>query len=552
MKKLIVLSLALVVAIMLSIATPVIGAGDDPKEKEEEQKKVEQEKNPSAKGKPSWPFGKIAEPDKKKASPSEKPGEQKKPDTPPKPPWPSKFQPSSPAPSQTKEQPKPEAKKPPSVWPPKLTGIQPSESKQQTNVKQPTESLKPPEPKEPPKGWLIPKTVSKPSESAKPESPKPSLDKAGQRFPTWPPKPPVGLTIERPRPVGSAESKTDRLPTLAPSEQRSVEEAFVKKDFERLSQISARSRISQAPKVFFRNRPNIQTVTATDRERTQRDLKNRLFDWNRGTRGINKTLPDRDVIGNPVPRTVRVIDRRDVTNINIRYTKIVNNFGCSATNHFLFTPRTRFHPDFFGRDDGYAAYRRHHHHTVVILVFFFPYYFSDPYWYGLYYPGYYPSVYALWGWCPGWIYPQRVWYDPFDYICREMVIYRDYVGVNRALSDIKQAWLDGDIRLISEHLTDRVDVRIYFEGQYSYTLTADDFYAMTADVMATTSTTSIHLSSPIWISGREVFVRGEQTFLDPSGNEQTLYLFYRLRLLGSDWYIVAFGSSTEPIRSPYR
>jgi hypothetical protein len=23
-------------------------------------------------------------------------------------------------------------------------------------------------------------------------------------------------------------------------------------------------------------------------------------------------------------------------------------------------------------------------------------------------PGFYPSVYSLWGWCQGWVYPERI------------------------------------------------------------------------------------------------------------------------------------------------
>jgi hypothetical protein len=70
--------------------------------------------------------------------------------------------------------------------------------------------------------------------------------------------------------------------------------------------------------------------------------------------------------------------------------------------------------------------------------------------------------------------------------------------------------------------------------------------------MSTTRSASVDFGNPVWISSSEVFYAGRQAFKDPDGTQRDLYISYRLRKLGSDWYIVAFGSSTDPIQSQYK
>lgn len=261
-----------------------------------------------------------------------------------------------------------------------------------------------------------------------------------------------------------------------------------------------------------------------------------------------------DAIGNPIPSGTTIINRTNITNININFVNVRDTLGVEPINHFLFVPRTAFFAGFFTSSGGFLLFERHRRHSLVQIGLFFPFYFSDPYWYAFGYPGYYPSVYSLWGWCPGWVYPQRVYYDPNDFIYRPPRATRyvlDAAGVDDAISDIHDSWMDADIRDLSAHLTDNVDVRIYFNGRYSYTSSTPDFYAMTADNLATVHTLSVDFDRPIWISRAEVFVTGRQVYQDTDGDRHDLYLSYRLRKLGATWYIVAFGSSPDPIESPY-
>ena len=264
--------------------------------------------------------------------------------------------------------------------------------------------------------------------------------------------------------------------------------------------------------------------------------------------------PSHDWIGNPVPTDARVFGASSFRRSNSHYGRIENVFG-EPRHEYVVLPRTSFYVGFFGQDDGFLGYQRYGHRSFVAISLFYPYYFSQPSWYAFNYPGFYPSVYSMYGWSPGWVYPDRVYYQPEEYVYAPVSYRRglrlDVAGQEHAISDLRQAWMDDDPTLFSAHLTDQVDVRVYFSGQYSYTSSTSDYLAMTADAMSTTQTAAIDFGDPVWISSSEVFYAGQQTFTDPDGTSRDLYLSYRLRRLGSDWYVVAFGSSPDPIESQY-
>jgi len=299
----------------------------------------------------------------------------------------------------------------------------------------------------------------------------------------------------------------------------------------------------------------IRSITPQMRQQTQQALGGwvRQHNATAGAAGGRTLLGG--AAGSTIPSGARVIDRTTIGPINGYFSRISNVVG-HPTNRFAFAPRTSFSAGFFTQTDGFFGFRHFNHHAIVAIDFFYPFYFCDPYWFAFSYPGYYPSIYALWGWCPGWVYPTRVYYEPYYYyypVPRDDGKYdRDAASAERAINDLRHAWIEGDIKQLSAHLTDQLDVQIYFEGKYSYTTSTKDYYAMTADTMSTTQTVAMEFSDPVWVSKDEVFYAGRQVFKDPEGERHTLYVSYRLRRLGSDWYIVGFGSGTKPIESPDR
>ncbi len=320
-----------------------------------------------------------------------------------------------------------------------------------------------------------------------------------------------------------------------------------------------------APRANFRGpeaERNLRVVPAESRQRVQRDFQELLRDNNRRALRPGKARPSRDVVGNTVPADARLLVRDKIGRISNSYRRVERDFG-PPSHRYLISPRSRLsYWDGYwdGYADGHWAGRHYGHHTQIVVSYYYPYYWSDPSWLAFHYPGHYPSIYHYWGWCPAWVYPARVYYAPVQYVYVPVTAYRyyhtgyavDQVAAQGAVEDIRRAWFNSEIAPIAYHLTDRLDVRIYFDGEYSYTTSTEDYYAMTVDAMATTQTVALDFDNPIWISSHEAFFTGRHVFYDPTDERQTVYVSYRLRRLGTEWYIVAVGTSLEPIRHQYR
>jgi hypothetical protein len=319
------------------------------------------------------------------------------------------------------------------------------------------------------------------------------------------------------------------------------------------------------PRADFRGPEAEREVRSIDRDAQQRlrhRLQERLREQNQSERQLLRGTPKRDAVGNVVPADVQIIYRDTVSRISIGYGRIRRYYG-EPSHHFLITPRCR--DDYWdgywdGYGDGYWAGRHHHHRPAVLLSFYYGYYWSDPYWFTFHYPGYYPAVYHYWGWTPRWIYPARVYTVPVEYVYVPVTPYKYYrtayvvddIAAQGTIEDLRLAWFGSDITPLAYHLTDRLDIRVYFDGEYEYTTTTEDYHAMTVDAMATTDTVAMDFDPPIWLSTHEFFVTGRHVFYDPAGDRQTVYVSYRFRRLGAEWYLVAVGSSLDPIRHQYR
>ncbi len=300
------------------------------------------------------------------------------------------------------------------------------------------------------------------------------------------------------------------------------------------------------PKASFRgtaSESRLRLVNPDDAKQVPARLRDWVREQNRGRTRGNGVRASVDVIGNPIPSgAIRV--NRHVAN----YTRITSTIGVPGFSYVV-AP---------GAAGGGHFPKTHRPHVPVVLDLFYPFYYSDPLFVGFAYTGYYPSVYAYFGWAPGWVYPERVYSAPAEYIAAPVSAYRlygssrlDAAGVSRAISDLRRTWLEGDPDRLAAHLTTQLDVRVYFDGAYSYTTTTDDFYAMTLDALSTTWTRAMDFDSPLWISSEEVFLTGRQVYDDPEGEEQTIYVSFRFRKLGAEWYLVAFGSSLDPIEHTY-
>jgi len=324
-------------------------------------------------------------------------------------------------------------------------------------------------------------------------------------------------------------------------------------------------RAYRVPKADFRGPEadrDVRIVKRENQERLQSRLRERVQEQNRLVVRPERKAPAYDIVGNAVSSDTTLVLREHVSRINVSYTRVRRAFG-EPSYFYLIAPRSRL--DYWdgywdGYVDGHWAGKHYRHGPNVVINFYYGYYWSDPYWFAFYYPGYYPSVYHYWGWCPGWVYPDRVYYVPTDYTYFPATPYRYYntgyrvdeLAAQRVIEDVRKAWFNSDISSLAYHLTDEVDIRVYFDGEYSYSTTTEDYYAMTVDAMATTETVALDFDRAIWLSSNEVFVTGRHVFWDPSEQRQTIYVSYRFRNLGGEWYLVAVGSSLDPIRHSYR
>jgi len=379
------------------------------------------------------------------------------------------------------------------------------------------------------------------------------------------------VDTERPTRAPDQSAEPQRTPAVQnrfradrPRDQQPVRRPAADRPARPTAAPGATGRVQGVPEARFRGPEadrDVRIVRPEERQRVPQELRNRLREQNRNAPRPIRGRPKVDVIGNPVSTDTTFIVRDNISRISIGYHRVRQTCG-DPTFYYVFAPR---HPhDYWdgywnGYTDGYEAGRHHFHGHHVVVSFYYGYYWSDPLWFAFYYPGYYPAIYTYWGWSPGWIYPDRCYYAPAEYVYAPATPYRyygsDYYvderGADRALDDIRRAWYDGDISAFAYHLTDDVDIRVYFDGEYQYSTTTEDYYAMTADAMSTTQTTSLNFDQPIWLSTSEFFVTGRHEFYDPNGDQQTVYISYRLRKLGGEWYIVSVGSSLEPIQHQY-
>jgi hypothetical protein len=115
------------------------------------------------------------------------------------------------------------------------------------------------------------------------------------------------------------------------------------------------------------------------------------------------------------------------------------------------------------------------------------------------------------------------------------------------LSDIRQAWTDGRLDLITNHTRTGQSIAVLLDGRYDYSLDLDDYIAMTSDAIDQMQTISF-----TWESVRERADGGYTAFgkhvdRDQAGLQQTVYVSYTLRGIAGQYVIEEVGSSTSPL-----
>jgi len=117
-----------------------------------------------------------------------------------------------------------------------------------------------------------------------------------------------------------------------------------------------------------------------------------------------------------------------------------------------------------------------------------------------------------------------------------------YPGLDDALADVRSAWVSGRCDLIQEHVQDSYDIAVLLDGKYDYSVTADDYLAMTQDALGEMDTMSFSWNKVQ--SRRDGTVTAFATHTYRSGDStRRVYVSFTLQRVGSRYYIVEVGST---------
>jgi hypothetical protein len=201
------------------------------------------------------------------------------------------------------------------------------------------------------------------------------------------------------------------------------------------------------------------------------------------------------------------------------------------------------------------------------------YWHYDPFWYdNFWYWDYYyfvpvprmccPSLYYYYGCCPGYLWRYRV-----IWILRPVIVYVEvpiswsycgsayylerptYTPLDRAISDVADAWRFADPARIERHVLPDTRVAVFLDYEYSYSLEGYDFAAITRDAVLTIKTKSFSVDRVARRDSGLVVVYATHTFINADDFYETVYVQYTLEEHGLDWFIVEAGSSDMPPRS---
>jgi hypothetical protein len=182
--------------------------------------------------------------------------------------------------------------------------------------------------------------------------------------------------------------------------------------------------------------------------------------------------------------------------------------------------------------------------------------------YGYYYihPDPYRVVYAPYWYydpCPPFVVVYRVVYLPPrpHTILVEVPIYvetpyylerRPPDSQHQMLSDLRAAWLLRDPSYLTRYIRPESYIAIYLDGQYAYSLPAQDYIAMTRDAIRAVRTEQIRFYRVAKRGDTQLVVRGEHQYIDDAtGVRRLVYIQYTFEQVDGRWYLIEAGSSAN-------
>jgi hypothetical protein len=115
----------------------------------------------------------------------------------------------------------------------------------------------------------------------------------------------------------------------------------------------------------------------------------------------------------------------------------------------------------------------------------------------------------------------------------------------RTVSDIEIAWNQRDLTLLAPHIGQQVPVSVYLNGKFLYSLDGDAYLTMTRDALTTINTVLFKLDSAEQRADDLYIVGGRHTYIDKTGNTQTVRVKIALGKAGDQYYICRVDSTQE-------
>ena len=186
-----------------------------------------------------------------------------------------------------------------------------------------------------------------------------------------------------------------------------------------------------------------------------------------------------------------------------------------------------------------------------------------------FYPGFgFPFDYGYWGFdsCGAYCTYSPFYYYGYPYVYAPRVVVQDvpdytysavpdytssnyylsqgaYSGLNVALDDIRNAFINSQPDLLLKHVDASTQIQIYLDNNYAYSLPGSDYQNMVKDAVTHIKTISFTLDGVQQRSDGAYTVTGTHVFTDVKGVQKSVNVSYTLAQSGGNWVIVAVGSS---------
>lgn len=176
------------------------------------------------------------------------------------------------------------------------------------------------------------------------------------------------------------------------------------------------------------------------------------------------------------------------------------------------------------------------------------------------YPEPYRVVYAPYWYydpCPPFVVVYRVVYLPPRHhtVLVEVPLYvespyylerRPPDDRQQLLSDLRAAWMLRDPRFLERYIRPNSYIAIYLDGQYAYSLPAQDYIEMTRDAIRAVKTEQIRFDRITKRGETQIVVRGEHHYVDEAtGVRRVVYISYTFERVEGHWYLIEAGSSAK-------